>query len=167
MMAAVCGHENILDVKLRTIPKCWRKMINSVKAITKVSIDQLEDEYSQVYKKVEEHGPNDAGAEDLGGWGEVALKLKEKTFAKKAVSETNGSKTGMALKVTEENKPTKDAKETTNHNEETTKKVEEVEVEVEEVETVRDEKKNLKHLFHTFLPYGFPMAILQEYSLPC
>ena len=76
-LVAICGHKDLLDVKLVTIPTVWRRMIEKAKTHLKVSIDDLVQDYTRVVMK---HG-DEAVTEEmiaLGGWEGVIKKSRER-----------------------------------------------------------------------------------------
>ena len=48
ILAAVCNHRELMDVRLRTIPTIWKDMIESLRQHLQVHVDDIEREYQSM-----------------------------------------------------------------------------------------------------------------------
>ena len=74
---AICLHKELLDIKLETIPRVWRRMIEKAKSHLKVSINDLVQEY----RTMDMQSDNAKLTEDviaLKGWEAVVKKIRER-----------------------------------------------------------------------------------------
>ena len=76
-LVAICGHRDLLDVKLVTIPKAWRRMIEKARTNFKVSIDGLVQDYKEVILKHDGEAVTDEML-SLGGWEGVIKNFKRR-----------------------------------------------------------------------------------------
>ena len=70
---AVCSHKDLLDVRARTYPMSWKKMIDGTKVQVKIPVHKILADYKSVYSKCKKN--HDTVTEGLEGWRDVAEKV--------------------------------------------------------------------------------------------
>ena len=76
-LVAICGNRDLLDVKLVTIPKAWRRMIEKARTNFRVSIDGLVQDYKEVILKHDDEAVTEEML-SLGGWEGVIKNFKKR-----------------------------------------------------------------------------------------
>ena len=84
----VCSHKDLLDVRERTHPKSWKKMIDSTKVVVKMPVIQIQEDYESIYSMCETN--QDTVTEGLEGWRTVAEKVIKDHTTKDSVEDEVG-----------------------------------------------------------------------------
>ena len=67
---AVCSHKELLNVRERTHPMSWKKMMDGTKVHVKMTLHQIQEAYDSIYSKCKKN--EDTVTEGLEGWRAVA-----------------------------------------------------------------------------------------------
>ena len=48
VLAAICDHRELMDIRLKTIPTVWKEMINSLKDYLQIPVKEIEEKYQSI-----------------------------------------------------------------------------------------------------------------------